>query len=218
MTPLPEDEVPFSTSVTQSDIDPGAFRVAMVYANALFAAAEKKNVLEQVMAELDELIAVLERVPKFTEVLASGMIPSEEKISLIDRTLNGKVEPLFLDFLKVLAEHERGGELRSIQRAMRDLHDERFGSVRVRVTTAKPLDKESTTRIAAQLRGVLHAEPILEPHVDPRVIGGVVFRIGDTVYDGSVSAQLEAVRRQMITRSVHEIQSRRDRFSNSAGN
>ena len=52
----------------------------------------------------------------------------------------------------------------------------------------------------------------------PSLIGGVVLRVGDTVYDGSVARQLEQVREQMIDRSVHEIQSRRNRFGHSAGN
>ena len=53
--------------------------------------------------------------------------------------------------------------------------------------------------------------------VDPAVIGGAVLRIDDTVYDGSVANQLQSIRQQMIDRSVHEIQSRRDRFRYPAG-
>ena len=58
----------------------------------------------------------------------------------------------------------------------------------------------------------------IEPSVNPRLIGGVVLKVGDTVYDGSVARQLAQVRQQMIDRSVHEIQSRRDRFRNPGGN
>ena len=50
------------------------------------------------------------------------------------------------------------------------------------------------------------------------LLGGVVLRVGDTVYDASVSTQLEQMRTQMINRSIHEIQSRRDRFGSPAGN
>ena len=58
----------------------------------------------------------------------------------------------------------------------------------------------------------------MEVKVDPELIGGAVVRIGDTVYDGSVAGQLERLESQMINRSVHEIQSRRDRFRHSGGN
>ncbi|HEX3869536.1 MAG TPA: ATP synthase F1 subunit delta [Pirellulales bacterium] len=219
MTKLDSDEVPFSTSVIDSDVDPGAYRVAAVYAQALFAAAEKQGVTDEVLAQLDSLVVdVLEKIPAVPKMLASGMIGADAKVAMFDRVFKGRMHPVLLDFMKVLARHERGGFLRAIRRAMHDLYDASRGRVRVRVTTATPLDKESSQKIAAQLRSALKAEPILDARVDPEVIGGVIFRVGDTVYDGSVSAQLEAVRRQMITRSVHEIQSRRDRFSLTAGN
>ena len=72
-------------------------------------------------------------------------------------------------------------------------------------------------KIAATLRTMLGGEPIFTRTVRPELIGGIVLRVGDTVYDGSVATQLEQIREQMITRSVHEIQSRRDRFRNPSG-
>ncbi len=69
-----------------------------------------------------------------------------------------------------------------------------------------------------QRRHALGAEPLLTRVVDPELIGGAVLRVGDTVHDGSIANQLEKLRQQMIDRSVHEIQSRRDRFRDPAGN
>ena len=61
-------------------------------------------------------------------------------------------------------------------------------------------------------------EAIARRLVDEALIGGLVLRVGDTIFDGSVATRLARVREQMITRSVHEIQSRRDRFSSPEGN
>ena len=91
------------------------------------------------------------------------------------------------------------------------------GSVRVRLTTASPVSAAQVEQIAAALAAALGRRPILEAVVDPALIGGAVLRVGDTVYDGSVANQLQSIRQQMIERSVHEIQSRRDRFRNPAG-
>ena len=90
------------------------------------------------------------------------------------------------------------------------------GQSRVRLTTAAAVDRSrsSNCRRLAASRG---RRPILETVVDPALIGGAVLRIGDTVYDGSVANQLQSIRQQMIDRSVHEIQSRRDRFRYPAG-
>ena len=68
------------------------------------------------------------------------------------------------------------------------------------------------------LRGMLGAEPVLQVSTRPDLIGGMVLRIGDTVYDGSIATRLARLREHMIDRSVHEIQSGRDRFSIAEGN
>jgi F-type H+-transporting ATPase subunit delta len=80
------------------------------------------------------------------------------------------------------------------------------------------LDEVFSRNLAASLHKLLGGQPELEPSVDPQLIGGIVLRVGDTVYDGSVARQLAQVREQMINRSVHEIQSRRDRFRHPGGN
>ena len=68
-----------------------------------------------------------------------------------------------------------------------------------------------------QLRDLWQREPILESAVDPDLLGGLVVQVGDWLYDASVRTQLETLRNQLITRSSHEIQSGRDRFSSPVG-
>jgi F-type H+-transporting ATPase subunit delta len=190
-----------------------------LYAKALLGASETAGTTEALLAEFDSLVHdVLDKLPAFESVLRSGLVSHEDKVKLIDKSLGGKASPLLLNFLKVLSSHGRLHALRSIHRAARALYDQMRGRKRVKVSTAAPLDGALEQRLRQSLRGMLGGEPVLEHVVDPSLIGGIVLRVGDTVYDGSVSAQLEQVRTQMINRSVHEIQSRRDRFRNSAGN
>ena len=108
--------------------------------------------------------------------------------------------------------------MREIARETSKLHDEHRGRIRVQMATAAPLEDAIATNLSAVLHKMLGGEPQLEHSVDPELIGGVVLRVGDTVYDGSVARQLDQVREHMITRSVHEIQSRRDRFRHPGGN
>ena len=90
--------------------------------------------------------------------------------------------------------------------------------MRVELQTATPVDDGLSKNLEQSLRKLLGGEPLVEGSVNPDLIGGIVLRVGDTVYDGSVARQLHQVREQMITRSVHEIQSRRDRFGHPSGN
>jgi F-type H+-transporting ATPase subunit delta len=85
----------------------------------------------------------------------------------------------------------------------------------VLVSTAEPLDAAAEQKIAQEIQSRIGMVPVLEKQIHPELIGGIVLRVGDRVYDGSIATQLERMRENMITRSVHEIQSRRDRFSSA---
>jgi F-type H+-transporting ATPase subunit delta len=201
------------------EVDVGAYHLGMVYAKALLGAAEKAGKTDEVLAELDALVDdVLLRHPQIDAAMASAMITNEEKTAIVDRVFAGRVTPIFLNFLKVVAEHGRGGCLRAIRKAVHDLLDQQHGRVRVRITTSAPLDDELARQIENQLRAALDGEPVLARNVDPDLIGGIVFKVGDTVFDGSVASRLERLRQQMIHRSVHEIQRRRNRFGSPTGN
>lgn len=208
-----------SRTAAQIDADAGAEHIADVYAKALLGAAESAGFTLTVLDEFDSLIShVLDRFPKLEAILASDLVSSDEKARIVDRVLGGRASPTFVNFLKVLARHGRLGCLRAIHRRMGTLYDELRGRVRVEVTTAAPVRDDLAAGIGQSIRTAFGAEPIVEQLVDPELIGGVVVRLGDTVYDGSVANQLKNLRQKMIDRSVHEIQSRRDRFRYPAGN
>ncbi|MBX3412635.1 MAG: ATP synthase F1 subunit delta [Pirellulales bacterium] len=200
-------------------IDTGAQRVGKLYAKAFLGAAEKAGQTDAVVEELDAVVTeALDPYPRFESLLASGMLSPAEAEGVLQRTLGPWVSPLLMNFLKVLATRGRLDCLRAIRQAAHDQLDQMRGRARVTVSTATPLPADALSKLGTRLRGMLALEPVLEPQVDPDLIGGVLLRVGDTVYDGSVATRLAQVREQMINRSVHEIQSRRDRFGDPAGN
>lgn len=191
----------------------GMERIATVYAEAFLGAAAKDGPIPERIDELDSLVAdVLDRFPALETVLASGLVAHEEKVGMIDRLLGSRASPHLVRFLKVASRHGRLDCLRAIHREVHRSYERMQGRVRVRVTTATPLDDALAERVAQALRGILEGEPQIERVVDPSVLAGVVVRVGDTIYDASVANQLENLRQQIIDRSAHEIQSRRDRF------
>ncbi len=201
------------------DPDVGAEQVATVYAEALFAAAENAGVAEPVLAEFDSLVVdVLNRRPKFEEILGSALISHDEKAGILDRAFGSSASTLMVNFLKVVSRHGRLDCLRAIHRQAHAVYDKARGRVPVELITAAPVSDAEAAAIAKTLGGAIPGEPVVRRRVDPELIGGAVVRVGDTVYDGSIARQLDNVRQQMIDRSAHEIQSRRDRFSNPAGN
>jgi F-type H+-transporting ATPase subunit delta len=207
-----------STSSNQHErIDTGRQQVGALYARSLLNATEAAGQTEAVLAELDSFVEdVLDKLSGFDTVLSTTLIAPEEKTAMLDKALAGKASPLFLSFLKVTAQHGRLDCLRAIRRAAHEVYNRMRGRIPVVVRTAVALDASGEQLILERLRGMLKAEPQLIREVDPDLIGGLVIRVGDTVYDGSVARKLEQLRLQMIDRSVHEIQSGRDRFSHSA--
>ncbi|HOP77826.1 MAG: ATP synthase F1 subunit delta [Thermogutta sp.] len=194
-------------------------RIAAVYAEAFLNVTEKSGETESAIAELDAIVdEVLKPHPRFAEILGSNIISHEEKVGIIDRVFKGRVSQLVLNFLKVLSRRGRLDIFLPIVHAIHEEFDRRRGIVPVRVVTAAPLDEKLSEQLATRLRGLIQGEPRVSYRVDPRVIGGIVIEIGDKVIDASVSAQLERLKKQIIDRSAHEIQSRRDRLSHSTGN
>ena len=206
-------------AAAQMEADAGVEHIADVYAKGLLAATERAG---QTAAVLDEFDAVMTEVigsfPKLEAVLDSILVLPEEKVALIDKTLGGRVSPMLVNFLKVVARHGRLDCLRAIHCQTHAGYDKLRRRIPVRLTTAEPISADMAARIVENLRGKLEGEPIIEQLVDPSLIGGAVLRVGDMIYDGSIANQLQNLRQKMSDRSVHEIQSRRDRFRHSAGN
>jgi len=203
----------------EMEADVGAEHIADVYAKALLATTERAGQTAAVIDEFDAVMAeVINGFPRLEAVLDSILVLPEEKVTLIDRTLAGRVSPTLVNFLKVVARHGRLDCLRAIHCQTHVAYDKLRRRIPVRLTTATPVSPEMAARIVDNLRGKLDGEPVVEQQVDPALIGGAVLRVGDIIYDGSIANQLQNLRQQMSERSAHEIQSGRDRFRNSAGN
>jgi F-type H+-transporting ATPase subunit delta len=194
-------------------LDVGSQRVARVYAQALLDAAGAAGQVEDVLQDLDGLFAdVIRADPEFEAFLASGAIGRRAKAEVIERAFAGRANPLFVNFLLVLNEHDRLDLLRGVRQAAREISDERAGRMPVLVRSAVPLPDDQRERLRGELREAFRKEPVLETRVDPALLGGLVVRVGDWLYDASVRARLEEIRNQLIASGSHEIQSRRDHF------
>jgi F-type H+-transporting ATPase subunit delta len=187
-----------------------------VYAKALLAATEKAGVTETVLDQLTAFVRdVIEPIANFDAVLSSPRVNQEEKTRLLDRAIGNKVHILLLNFLKVMARHGRLDCLRAVLAAAQHLYNEMRGRIEVVVESAAPLDASLRASIAARLQRSLGAEVLLQTKVNPEVLGGLVVRVGDTVYDASVSNQLSRLRRTVLATARQKM---RDSVSRFAGN
>ncbi|MCL4202409.1 MAG: ATP synthase F1 subunit delta [Pirellulaceae bacterium] len=189
-------------------LDSAQQHLGKVYAKALLGAAERAGLVEQVLDEFQAFQAdLLDAVPGLDGLLASPRVAVETKTALLDRALQGRVSETFLNFLKVVVRHRRGDCLRAMLAAAMAQYNERCGCVDVWVTTASELTGEVEMSIADRLESMLGRRINLNVRTDPRVLGGLVVRVGDTVYDGSLIGRLEQWRQtahQRITQSIRD--------------
>jgi F-type H+-transporting ATPase subunit delta len=191
-------------------------RLAKVYAESLLNAAQASSELPRVLEEIDSLIDdVFQNDARLEAMFSGAVIGRYARKDAIDKTFRGKACATILRFLLVLNDHERLDLIRPIRRALHELDDERARRLRVHVYSAIALNDEIQARIREGVHNSFLLEPVLILHVDDALLGGLKVRIGDTVYDATVRTRLNNLRNQLITRSSHEIQSRRDRFSSA---
>jgi len=188
--------------------------VSRVYAESLYRAAEKENQVETVLEELEGIVRdVFDKDGGLELFFSSAAIGRDRKGEVIRSAFDGRVSGVLRQFFDVLNEHDRLDMIRSIAGAFRTLYDKKSRRVVVNVTSAVALTDEERARVSSDVKTVSQFEPILQETVDPDILGGIIIRIRDWVYDASVRSRLQAIRRQLIERSSHGIQSGRDRFS-----
>ena len=189
-------------------------RLGAIYARALLGTTEPQQQSEAVVEELEALVdEVLQPHPELEATLASPRISPAEKATLLDRILGGRVSDQLLTFLKVVGQHGRLDCIRQIRRAAHDELNRLRDRVPVQVTTAEPLNQELRQRIVDQLQHKLGRQVDLQCHVDAEILGGLVVRVGDTVFDASVANRLARLKEETINKTSLTFRESIDRFA-----
>jgi len=155
---------------------------------------EPKSVMEQ-LKRVEDLVA---SSPELRHVMFSPAVASSKKRGVIRRLadqlgLAKKVE----HFLYVVINHRRVQQLPEIREALEAVLDAELGVARARITSAKSLSESQQGVLEAQLGRLTGKKVRAEYAVDDELIGGLVARVGSTVYDGSVRGQLQDLRRKL---------------------
>jgi len=199
-----------STNDTVFDVD--IEKLARVYARAGLDAAGDE--VEGLIEELKAIVAeVLDKFPELEQTFGSALVSQEEKLGMIDRVFGGRLSTTTLNFLKVLAKHDRLGIVRHVVRSANQLWEERSGRVEVQVQSACELDAPLMQELRDTLSKVLDCDPIISTEVDPELIGGFVVRMGDKVFDASTRTNFERARQAMIAQAVDAIQNQPRQFT-----
>jgi F-type H+-transporting ATPase subunit delta len=171
---------------------------AAQYAEAMLDLANQAAQAPQVGQELSDLKQVVSEEPTFALFLKDPSISMAERLSVIQKVFAGRVSPLVMNLLGVMNSHGRLGILGEVADRYRELLDTQLGNVAVDVTVVRPMDAQELETVRARISAALGKNAVLRERVDESIIGGLVVRVGDKVMDGSVRAQLAAMKRKLM--------------------
>ena len=169
------------------------------YARALLdvAVMEQAN-LDQIERDLAQFVDLFTQYPTLAKVLLNPAVPVPRKSAAVSALLaHAAFSPILSKLIVLLAERDRLVLLPDMLAAYRDRLLDHQHVVRAVVTTAVAVDEQRTAAIQHGLAMLTGRTVRLSMQIDPSIIGGVVARIGSTVYDASVTRQLEKMRQTL---------------------
>ena len=171
--------------------------IAHRYARALLDIGVERKNFEQLGRELDRVVALF-RSEELTECFRNPKVDAATRKRVLGELLRRvMVSPICQNFLNLLVDRHRIGDLPDIVEAYHLLADEHAGRERAVVTVARQLSEPEAARLRTVLQKVSGRTVVLEQQVDPEILGGVITRIGGRIYDGSVQTELEVLRSRL---------------------
>lgn len=166
------------------------------YAQTVFELALKKKGLTRCQSDLEKVVS-LSQDTDIVAYLENPKVRFEDKTRMLSEKLRDVVDPLVLNLVYLLLTKSSLSMLTDIADEYQLLIDSHKGVVRAEVITAIPLDDEDKLKLSQRLGNIVGKKVILEPEVDPDIIGGVIVRVGGKLLDGSIRSKLAALKREL---------------------
>ncbi len=169
------------------------------YAKALLDLSREQGELDAVLKDVGLISDAWKESPELRELVGNPVIPKPALKAAVDAVLEKLgVSKLTRNTVKLLADKGRLPQLDEVLDALEALAETETGRVRVEVTSAKPLSDAYYAQLTDKLQRVTDRKVVLVKKQDPSLIGGVVTRVGDQVFDGSLSNRLSELRETLL--------------------
>lgn len=180
----------------------GESAVALRYAEALYELAKEGEKTSRILEDLAGLKAAFDADREgFAKVVHPRVDPTE-KIALLDERFLAGRDSSIANLMRLMVRRRRESILRDFFRMYLEIHEQREGIVRVEVETATALEASVAQNIRQQLAEATGKKVVLEARLFPGLLGGMRFRIGSHLLDGSVRRRLEKIERGLRTTSL----------------
>jgi F-type H+-transporting ATPase subunit delta len=174
--------------------------IARNYAEALLELAKKADDLRGWGSLIQSIADAVDRDPKLRVFLETPRVDGHTKAAVLRKALADRAPAKFVRFIEALVRNRRQTLIPDIAREYFDLVDVVENRMHASVTVAREADQRTSKLIAERLSKVFDKTVIPNVTVDPRILGGAIVRVGDTVMDGSVRRRLSALKHKMLSR------------------
>lgn len=172
-------------------------RVATRYAKSLIDQAQSLNQLEPMRQDVLTVIKTLKENRELTVMYKSPIINSGKKSIITQKVFEGNVSVLMNDFLQLLISKKREGLIDEICNAFIDQYNLIQGISRVFVTSALPMNEATRSSLLQQLEKETGRKVELHTNTDPAILGGLVIRYDDRLYDASIQSKLRKIKQEL---------------------
>lgn len=173
--------------------------IARRYATALVEIGAETGALDTLVAEVSAMAEVYEQNADLRKALDNPLVHHDAKVAVLQDVAAGLgLSPVVRNTLLFMASRRRLNVLPTVAQLLREMNDLKRGIVRAHIVTAAPLSDEYYARLQAQLEKMTGKKVVLDKRQDESIIAGVIARIGDTVYDGSLKSRLQEIKTNLL--------------------
>lgn len=172
--------------------------LAKRYAKALVEIGQEQNALDKYGQDLTNIVGLMEASRDFREVLISPVFTKEDKKRIAGEILTKTdTDHMVANFVNLLIDRKRIDQLPGIELAFREKVDEIYGITRGQVTSAEPLADGELAKVTDVLSAISGKQVQITTNVDASLIGGLVAKVGDMVFDGTIRTQLNQLKESL---------------------
>lgn len=170
-------------------------KLARRFGQALIDFAVEQNELQAVAADMELISDTCKESRELVLLLKSPVIKTDKKVAILNKTFGGKIGSISLNFIGIIAKRNREDYLPEIAQAFVNLYKEYQGIVSAEVISAIPLDGDTRKQVLNFIKRF--SEKVeLQERVDPKIIGGLIIRVGDRQYDDSILNRINQLKRE----------------------
>ncbi len=178
----------------------GSAKIARRYARALALLCDERGDADAVRAALAQVVVTLDAVPEALAFLTNPTLPHLARTALLANLLKELAITGTADaFAKLMLDNGRIGSLAATLSEFAAIQDARSGRAEAQLTSAVALDPAAIARVAAAIKRLIGKDIQVTAAVDPELLGGVVVRVGNTVWDSSVRNHLNRLHAELVS-------------------